>query len=72
MSPSSKWNRMSDFQSGDTSSNLVGDTIRKSGRVVYCTCLENKRVERLREFKSHLFLHFLKWKVNRAGLWPHC
>lgn len=29
----------------------------KSGRVDYCTGLENRRVARLREFESHLFRH---------------
>src|SRR3989344_3892207 len=27
--------------------------IRRGGRVVYCTCLENKSVARHREFESH-------------------
>jgi hypothetical protein len=30
---------------------------------VYCTCLENRRVEMLREFESHRFRQFLKGVV---------
>ena len=29
----------------------------KRGRVVYCTGLENRRLERVREFESHRFRH---------------
>ena len=30
---------------------------------VYCTCLENRRIERYREFESHRFRH--QWRVGR-------
>ena len=32
---------------------------------VYCTCLENRRIERYREFESHRFRQL--WSVGRVG-----
>ena len=44
----------------------------KSGRVVDCDSLENCRLERVREFESHLFLQMESWQSGYCNSLLNC